>query len=164
MLDFAETPRTLAELEDFVDEAAVTVDGSSPADHAPGGVTRVPFRMVGARGGLVHVAAERALALARQGPLVAAPSLDMPDEETALDEAVVRYLRAYGPVSVADFGQWSGQRRVTSKAAIDRLERSTGRACAARTAGSSWTSSGSRSPAEMSRHRSASSPAGTACW
>ena len=69
MLEFAETPRTLAELEAFVDEATMTVAGSSLADHAPGGVTRVTFGMVGARGGLDPRAAERALALARQGPL-----------------------------------------------------------------------------------------------
>ena len=116
-----ETPRTLAELEAFADEAAMTVDGSSLADHAPGGVTRVTFGMVSARGGLVHVPPSGHWRSHGKARYVAAPSLDMPDEDAAMAESVVRYLRAYGPASVADFGQWSGQRRVTSKAAIDRL-------------------------------------------
>jgi hypothetical protein len=121
MLAFAETPRTLAELEAFANEAAMTVDGSSLADHAPGGVTRVTFGMVSARGGLIHVPPSGHWRSHGKARYVAAPSLDMPEEETAMAESVVRYLRAYGPASVADFAQWSGQRRVTSKAAIDGL-------------------------------------------
>ncbi len=121
MLDFARTPRTLAELEDFSEEAAIEMVGSSWAEHAPGGVTRLAFRMVSTRGGLVHASPSGHWRSHGKARYVAAPSLDMPDEETAMAESVMRYLRAYGPVSVADFGQWSGQRRVTSRAAIDRL-------------------------------------------
>jgi hypothetical protein len=126
LLAFAGTPRTLAQLEAFAVEDAATSKGSSLADHAPGGVARVAFRIASARGGLVHVPPSghwrshgKARAMAAR---VWLPDVSIPDEEPALEEALVRYLRAYGPASVADFGQWFGQRRVSrSKAAVERL-------------------------------------------
>ncbi len=126
MLDFARTPRTLAELEAFSDEAAIDTVGSSWAEHAPGGVTRVAFRIVNARGGLVHVPPSGHWRSHGKARYVAArtwlTSLEMPDEDAAMVESVVRYLRAYGPATVADFGQWFGQRRVSrTKAAMERL-------------------------------------------
>ena len=127
MLSFAETPRTLAELEAFVEQdAAEGSDGSSLADHAPGGVARVAFRIASARGGLVHVPPSGHWRSHGKARYVAAriwlPGLAVPDEEPSLDEALARYLRAYGPASVADFGQWFGQRRVgRTKAAVERL-------------------------------------------
>jgi hypothetical protein len=126
LLDLAAKPRTLAELEEaFADEAAQEIGGSSLADHAPGGVARVAFRIASSRGGLVHVPPSGHWRSHGKARYVAArawlPSLETPDEDDALDQSLIRYLRAYGPASVADFGQWSGQRRVTSKAAIDRL-------------------------------------------
>jgi Winged helix DNA-binding domain len=127
MLAFAETPRTLVELEAFVErDAAAESQGASLADHAPGGVARVAFRIASARGGLVHVPPSGHWRSHGKARYVAArvwlPALFVPDEEPALDESLVRYLRAYGPASVADFGQWFGQRRVSrTKAAVERL-------------------------------------------
>ena len=127
MLAFARTPRSLIELEAFVEEdTAAGPTGSPLADHAPGGVTRVAFRIASARGGLVHVPPSghwRSHGKARYVAVrVWLPDLVIPDEEPALDESLLRYLRAYGPASVADFGQWFGQRRVSrTKAAVERL-------------------------------------------
>jgi hypothetical protein len=127
LLAFAGTPRTLAELEAFAEEdAAAGSEGSSLADHAPGGVARVAFRIASARGGLVHVPPSGHWRSHGKARYVSAgvwlPNVAFPDEEPALEEALVRYLRAYGPASVADFGQWFGQRRVSqSKAAVERL-------------------------------------------
>ena len=126
LLDFAKTPRTLAELEDFANEAAVGADGSAPADHAPEGVTRVAFRMVSSRGGLVHVPPSGHWRSHGRAQYVAARSWlsydALPDEDAALDIALTRYLSAYGPATIADFGQWFGQRRVNlTKAAVERL-------------------------------------------
>ena len=126
LLALAGTPRTLAELEAFDVEDAATGSTGSLADHAPGGVARVAFRIASARGGLVHVPPSGHWRSHGKARYVAARvwlgDAAIPDEEPALEEALVRYLRAYGPASVADFGQWFGQRRVSlSKAAVERL-------------------------------------------
>lgn len=126
MLDFARVPRTLDDLEIFADDDAAGPAGTSLADHAPGGVTRVAFRIASARGGLVHVPPSGHWRSHGKARYVAArawlPDLAIPDEEAGLEASLVRYLRAYGPASIADFGQWFGQRRVSrSKAAVDRL-------------------------------------------
>jgi Winged helix DNA-binding domain len=126
MLDFAMTPRNLAELEAFAEDEALSLVGSSLAAHAPGGVTRVAFRMVGARGGFVHVPPSGHWRSHGKARYVAVrtwlPGADLPDEDAGLEASLVRYLRAYGPASVADFGQWFGQRRVSrTKEAAERL-------------------------------------------
>ncbi|HEX5825144.1 MAG TPA: winged helix DNA-binding domain-containing protein [Candidatus Limnocylindrales bacterium] len=127
VLAFAGTPRTVAELEAFAEEdAAAGSTGSSLADHAPGNVARVAFRIASARGGLVHAPPSGHWRSHGKARYVAArvwlPDVAIPDEEPALDESLVGYLRAYGPASVADFGQWFGQRRVSrTKAAVERL-------------------------------------------
>ena len=127
MLAFARTPRTLDELEAFVeDDTARGAKGASLADHAPGGVTRVAFRIASARGGLVHVPPSGHWRSHGKARYVAArdwiDGLEVPDEEPALDQSLIRYLRAYGPASVADFGRWFGQRRVSrTRAAVERL-------------------------------------------
>jgi hypothetical protein len=126
LLEFASTPRTLDELEAFADDVAVASVGSSLADHAPAGVRRVAFRIASARGGLVHAPPSGHWRSHGKARYVAARTwlqhMAALDEDAGLDESLVRYLRAYGPASVADFGQWFGQRRVgRTKAAVERL-------------------------------------------
>ncbi len=124
LLGFAKAPHTLAELEALM-EQATEATGTSLPDHVPGGVARVAFRIASGRGGLLHVPPSGHWRSHGKARYVAArvwlPDLEIPDEEPALEEAVVRYLRAYGPASVADFGQWFGVRRVPSNAAVERL-------------------------------------------
>jgi Winged helix DNA-binding domain len=126
VLTFATTPRTVAELETFAEEATAGPEGSSLADLAPGGVARVAFRIASARGGLVHVPPSGHWRSHGKARYVAARTwladLAIPDEAEALEATLVRFLRAYGPASVADVGQWLGQRRATRlKEAIERL-------------------------------------------
>jgi hypothetical protein len=127
LLAFCHEPRTVAEMEARLDTLAPDTDIQR---HAPGGVTRVPFRMASAGGGLVHVPPSgfwkahgkpryidaRVWLGKRYLPL---------EPADALDRAVSRYLGAYGPATEADVGRWLGQsRRGVIRAALGRLRAS----------------------------------------
>ncbi len=132
LLAYAAEPRTVAEMEAFVDTA---VPHTRVADHAPGGVRGVAYRVASAPGRLVHVPPSGmwdSFAKPRYVDLdVWLPDAGRPDPDEALRLAAERYLTAYGPASIADFAKWVGQSRVTkARAAIDsygeRIRRFTG--------------------------------------
>ena len=115
LLAFASTPRTVAQLEAFL-------DGVAPDDviatSAPGGVTHVAYRAISARGGLVHVPPSGVWGASGKARLIDArtwlgldPATE-PDFDTALSLVSRSYLAAYGPASVADIARWAGQRKL----------------------------------------------------
>jgi hypothetical protein len=115
LLAFAATPRTVAELEAYLDaEAPDDVIAAS----APGGVTHVAYRAISARGGLLHVPPGGVWGSSGTARLIAAwtwlglSAAEQPDFMTALSLVMRRYLSAYGPASVADIARWAGQRRL----------------------------------------------------
>jgi hypothetical protein len=124
LLTYASEPRTVAELEAFLDDLAP--DGVL-GDRAPGGVRHASFRLASAGGGLVHVPPSGLWRSHGQARYIAGarwlPGARWPGPEDALVLAVDRYLTAYGPASVADIGKWVGQPRLPKvRAALMTLE------------------------------------------
>ena len=113
LLQYADEPRSVDEMEAFVAQLA---PGARLASHAPGGLTRAAFRIVSANGGLVHVPPSGFWGEHRAPRYVTARtwlgSADWPTREAALQVLLRRYLGAYGPASLADFGRWSGDRKL----------------------------------------------------
>ncbi|HVQ21909.1 MAG TPA: winged helix DNA-binding domain-containing protein [Candidatus Saccharimonadia bacterium] len=113
LLAFAAIPRTVAELEAYLD---AEVPDDVIADSAPGGVTHVAYRAISARGGLVHVPPSGVWGASGKTRLVDARTwlgLDpasVPRFDAALSLVVRRYLAAFGPASMADIARWAGQR------------------------------------------------------
>jgi Winged helix DNA-binding domain len=129
LLDFAETPRTLAEMEAHLE--AVLPD-SALTGKVPAGVNHVGFRMADSHGWLIHVPPSGHWgSFARPRYIDASawlPGVTPPDADDALRVAVERYLGAFGPASDADIGKWIGQPRLPRvRAAIaalgDRIRR-----------------------------------------
>ena len=123
LLEYADEPRTVDEMETFVAQLA---PGARLASHAPGGLTRAAFRIVSANGGLVHAPPSGFWGEHRAPRYVAAQSwlkdTDSPTAEDALATLLRRYLRAYGPASLADVGRWSGDRKLPRlRKAVDGL-------------------------------------------
>ena len=112
LLTYAEEPRSVDELEQFVEELP---SGRKFAESAPSGVTRVAFRIVSAYGGLVHVPPSGFWGVHGAPRYVAARAWlkDMKElsPEEGLQVLIRRYLGAYGPASVADIGRWLGERK-----------------------------------------------------
>lgn len=108
---FCHEPRTVVDIEAHL---AGLHPGLDPHDHIPAGVRNAWFRLGSAGGGLVHVPPSgfwaehgkpRYIDIDRwlDGP--------RPDPDDALQTGAERYLGAYGPATLADLMQWSGQRR-----------------------------------------------------
>ena len=123
LLEFAHEPRSIAEMETELERI---VPEDDIAAKVPAGTRHVAFRMAEAHGWLVHVPPSgrwNSFAKARYvnaGDWLAGATLPEPDE--ALRLAVDRYLRAYGPASVADIGKWLWQPRLPRvRAALDGL-------------------------------------------
>jgi hypothetical protein len=113
LLAYASQPRTVAELEAFLDAFA---PDAVLGDQAPGGVRHASFRLASTGGGLVHVPPSGLWRSHGQARYIAGsrwlPESRWPSPEEALVLAVERYLTAYGPASVADIGKWVGQPRL----------------------------------------------------
>jgi hypothetical protein len=113
LLQYADEPRSVDEMEAFVAQLA---PGARLVSHAPGGLTRAAFRIVSANGGLVHAPPSGFWGEHRAPRYVAARtwlrSAAWPTREAALQVLLRRYLGAYGPASLADFGRWSGDRKL----------------------------------------------------
>jgi Winged helix DNA-binding domain len=112
LLGYANEPRTVDELEAFIETLA---PGAKLVASAPAGVTRVAFRIVSAYGGLVHVPPSGFWGEHGAPRYVAARTwldgMEEPSADDALQSLIRRYLRAYGPASPADIGRWAGERR-----------------------------------------------------
>ncbi len=129
LLAFASEPRTLEEMDAFVD---TLTSGRRLADHAPSGVRAVAWRVASSPGGLVHVPPSGMWESFAKPRYVDArvwlPDVARPRFDQGLRIAAERYLGAYGPASVADFAKWVGARQITrARAAMasfgDRLVR-----------------------------------------
>lgn len=121
LLAYCQTPRTVAEMEWWTEQAAPDLASASPA-----GVRSAAFRVASAAGGLVHVPPSGLWKSHRKPTYVDAriwlPGGATPSVDDALTIAIERYLGAYGPASLADIGKWVGQPRSTRvRAAIDAL-------------------------------------------
>jgi hypothetical protein len=121
--EFCRKPRTVAELEAHLGDRHPGID---PADHIPGGVRNAWFRLATAGGGLVHSPPSGFWAEHGKpsyvGIDVRLPGAMSPSPDAALQTGVERFLTAYGPATLADFMQWSGQRRIgVVRAAIKAL-------------------------------------------
>jgi hypothetical protein len=123
LLKYAGEPRPVADLEAFVDKLA---PDAAFADHAPAGVRHVAFRIVSARGGLVHAPPSGFWGSHGKPRYIAArtwlPKATDPPDGEALETLIQRYLGAYGPASLADVGRWLGERRMPRlRAAVEGL-------------------------------------------
>ena len=124
LFDYCAEPRTVAEMETHLD---VLMPDADLAEHVPSGVSHAAFRIASTGGGLVHVPPSGFWGEHGRPRYVAAQAWlgerwQAVDPDTATSEVIERYLRAYGPASVADIGQWLGQSRVTVlRAAVERL-------------------------------------------
>lgn len=111
---FCHEPRTVADIEAHV---AAAHPGLNPYDYIPGGVSHAWFRLGTAAGGLVHVPPSGLWAVHDKPRYVdvdvwlGASTEPTPTPEDALQIGVERFLAAYGPATLADIMQWSGQRR-----------------------------------------------------
>jgi len=107
LLEYCDEPRSVAEMEPWIDERAPGL-----AEAAPAGVRNTAFRAASAGGGLVHVPPSGYWRSHGKPRYVAARSwlggIDRPSADEALRIAVERYLLAYGPASIADI---AGARR-----------------------------------------------------
>lgn len=121
---FCQESRTVAEIEARLSELHPTIN---PYDHIPPGPRNAWFRLATAGGGLVHVPpsgfwAEHGkpsyvdIDVWLDGPATS------PAPDDALQASVERFLSAYGPATLADLMQWSGQRRIgVMRAAVKAL-------------------------------------------
>ena len=115
---FCREPRTVAEIEEQLRALHPSIDLS---EHVPGGVGRAWFRLASAGGGLVHSPPSGFWAEHGKPSYVdievwlngsTADSPSGPEPEDALQTSIERFLTAYGPATMADLMQWSGQRRI----------------------------------------------------
>ena len=123
LIVFAHEPRSIAEMEAELEEI---LPDAALAGKVPAGVRHVAFRMAEAHGWLIHVPPSgRWNAFAKPRYIDASVWLGdaaRPDPEEALGVTVERYLRTYGPASVADIGKWVGQPRLpVVRAALEGL-------------------------------------------
>jgi hypothetical protein len=111
--EFCREPRTVAELEAHLGGLHPSVN---PAEHIPGGVRRAWFRLATAGGGLVHAPPSGFWAEHGKPSYV---DIDVwlgkatdPALAGALETGIERFLSAFGPATLSDLMQWSGQRRI----------------------------------------------------
>jgi len=115
---------TVAEMEAHLDTIA---PDNVLALASPSGVAHVAFRVASTGGGLVHVPPSGFWGQHGKARYVAATTWigergAQVDLDTAHETAVLRYLGAYGPASLADIAKWLGPARLgTLRAAIERL-------------------------------------------
>ena len=119
---FCSEPRTVAEIEAHL---AGLHPGIEPSQHIPGGVRNAWFRLATAGGGLVHVPPSGFFAEHGKPSYVDIdrwlPHAGTPPED-ALRTGIERFLAAYGPATLPDLMQWSGQHRVgLMRAAVKAL-------------------------------------------
>jgi hypothetical protein len=111
LLTFCATPRSVADIEAWLDDVAPGI-----ARAAPAGVRNVGFRAASAGGGLVHVPPSGSWRSHDKPRYVAArvwlADYERPSPDDALATTTERYLAAYGPASIADVGKWLGQPRL----------------------------------------------------
>ncbi|CAN5749837.1 hypothetical protein BH23ACT5_BH23ACT5_24160 [soil metagenome] len=115
LLDFCAEPRTVAEMEEHLQE----VTGRKlSGPQIPAGVRNVAFRMGRAAGGLVHVppsglwkSHDRPRYVDARNWLGSERASDAPE---AVQTAAELYLRAYGPAAPSDILKWMGERRITT--------------------------------------------------
>jgi hypothetical protein len=111
LLTFCAKPRTVAEIDAWLDSVAPGIGSAAPA-----GVRSAAFRVARAGGGLVHVPPSGLFGRRDKPSYVAARAWlkgwASPSPDDALQTAVTRYLTAYGPASVEDIGKWLGQPRL----------------------------------------------------
>jgi hypothetical protein len=122
LLEYAAEPRTVDDIEALIE----SVGPGTKAAIAPTGVTRAAFRLVTAHGGLVHVPPSGFWGEHRAPRYVAARTwlrhAESPTAAEALQTLLRRYLGAYGPASLADFGRWCGDRKLPRlRKALDGL-------------------------------------------
>ena len=124
LLAFCDQPRTVAEMEAYLDELA---PGKVIARNVPDGVRNAAFRLASAGGGIVHVPPSGFWGEHGKPRYVAAKvwlggAVEPLDPVEATATVIRRYLGAYGPASFADIGKWLGQFRVSPlRAAMARL-------------------------------------------
>jgi hypothetical protein len=121
LLTFCATPRSVADIEAWLDDVAPGI-----AKAAPDGVRNVGFRAASAGGGLIHVPPSGSWRTHDKPRYVAARvwlrDYERPSIDDALATTTERYLAAYGPASIADIGKWLGQPRLPRiKAAVAAL-------------------------------------------
>jgi hypothetical protein len=111
--EFCQEPRTVAEIEAHLGDQH---PGADPAKHIPGGVRHAWFRLATAGGGLVHAPPSGFWAEHGRPSYV---DIDVwlgeataPTPGGALDTGIRRFLSAFGPATLGDLMQWSGQRRI----------------------------------------------------
>ena len=124
LMAYCHEPRTVAEMEAHLDTIA---PDNVLALASPSGVAHVAFRVASTGGGLVHVPPSGFWGQHGKARYVAATTWigergAQVDLDTAHETAVLRYLGAYGPASLADIAKWLGPARLgTLRAAIERL-------------------------------------------
>lgn len=111
--EFCREPRTVADIEAHLTERHPGLD---PYDYIPPGPRNAWFRLGTAGGGLVHVPpsglwAEHSKPSYVDVDVWLGTATTTPTADQALQTAIERFLSAYGPATLTDLTQWSGQRR-----------------------------------------------------
>lgn len=111
---FCREPRTVADIEAHLGTLHPAID---PYDHIPPGPRNAWFRLGTAGGGLVHVPpsgfwAEHGKPSYLDIDVWSDGAAGAPAPEDALRTGIERFLTAYGPATLVDLMQWSGQRRI----------------------------------------------------
>lgn len=114
LLRFCAEPRSVAEMEAHLEDVA---PGRFDGPGLTAGVRNTAFRVASAAGKLVHVPPSGSWRSHERPRYVDArrwlEGATWPDADHATVTALVRYLGAYGPASLADAGKWLGQPRIT---------------------------------------------------
>jgi hypothetical protein len=111
LLDFAQTPRTSAEIQAWVDDRI----GERPR---PG-----VWWAIRTYGPLVHAATGATWTFGPRAAYVAAPDLRRAnDPDASLQQVARRYLEGFGPASVADLAQFAMVPRARARAALAGIE------------------------------------------
>lgn len=121
---FCREPRTVAEIEAQLSKPYPTID---LYEHIPPGPRHAWFKLGTAGGGLVHIPPSGFWAEHGKPSYVALDvwldgAATSPAPDDALQTSIERFLTAYGPATLADLMQWSGQRRIgIMRAAVKAL-------------------------------------------
>jgi hypothetical protein len=114
LLEFCAEPRSVAEIGAHLEDVA---PGRFDGPGLTAGVRNTAFRVASAAGGLVHVPPSGSWRSHERPRYIDArrwlEGARWPDADDATVTALVRYLGAYGPASLADAGKWLGQPRIT---------------------------------------------------